>query len=211
VSQTQWREPAQISAGDSVSFTRRLYRYPASQGWSLLYAMRGGAQAIEFESTANVDDHVILVEPAITETWAPAEYILEGWALSSVDGTRTQIYLAPFKVALDLSTAPGDAVITTHAQRMLASIEQQLEGIAQNVLDATDVEGTRIQRAKREELWRMRSHYRHEREGEIATLRAKSGLPSQRKIRTVFNITPPGAVGIRQFGAGNSIYNTEWP
>lgn len=207
---TIYHEPAQIAQGDTVSFTRQLPLYPASAGWSLLYAMRGNGQQIQFTSTANGDDHVILVAAAITETWLPADYVLEGWAVFT-DGTRNGIYKAQLKVTPDLATAPGDVPVTTHAQRMLAGIETQLEKMALNVLDMTDVEGTRIQRAKRMELYQMRAHYLRERQGEIARDRARAGLPTGRKIKTVLRITPPVMTGANQFGAGNSVYNTNFP
>ena len=171
--------------------------------------MRGGSQAIQFNSVADGDDHKVLVTSATTETWLPFEYLLEGWAVN-VDTTRHQIYLAPLLVTMDQSTAPGDADITTHAQRMLASIEAQLEKLAENVLDMTDVEGTRIQRAKREELTVQRARYLRERQSEVAKMNAKSGKPSGRKIHSRLLITYPGSSG-RNFGAGNSVFNTEFP
>ena len=210
MSETNWREPAQIAQGDTINFTRRLPDFPASAGWSLLYALRGNGQAIEFTSTPSGDNHVVLVAAATTETWLPGKYVLAGWAVFT-DGTRNQIYLAPFELTPDLATAAPDVNVTTHAQRMLALIETQLEALAANVLDMTDVEGTRIQRAKRAELFQQRAHYRHERKGEIARARAKAGLPTGRKIQTVLSVLPPGPNGFRQWGAGNSVFNTEYP
>ena len=205
-----WREPQSIAQGDTLTFTRNLNNYPAGAGWSLLYALRGGAQAIQFTSIASGNNHVITVPAATTETWIPAEYLMEGWAVFT-DNSRYQIYLAPLWVTPDLATAAGGLAVTTHAQRMLALVEVQLEAIAANVLDMTDVEGTRIQRAKRAELFALRAKYFHERRGEIARARAKSKLPSQRKIKTVLSIMPPGALGIRQWGAGSSVYNDDIP
>lgn len=202
----QWREPLQISAGDTICFTRKLVAFPASQGWSLEYAMRGGAQAIEFVSAANGDYHVVTVLAAVTEGWIPAEYQLEGWALN-VDGTRKQIYLAAFQIMPDLSTAPADIDVTTHSQRMLTNIEFQLEALSKNVLDETDVEGTKIIRAKRFDLTSQRNHYLQERRKEIAQEKARSGQPNSRKIKSVLYITAPGQNSNRIFGAGNTVYN----
>ncbi len=208
--ETIYREPIQISQGDTISFTKRLALYKASDGWSLLYAMRGGAQQIEFTSTPSGDDHVILVSSATTEAWLPAEYVLEGWAVNT-DTTRKQIYLSPLLVTQDLSTAQGGAPVTTHAQRMLTSIEQQLEKLAQNALADTTVEGTRILREQRLNLLQLRNRYKQERKGEIARSRAKSGQPTGRKIKSYFNITAPGAIGVRNLGAGSSVFNDAYP
>jgi hypothetical protein len=206
----QWREPSQLSAGDTICFTRKLPLYAASQGWSLEYAARGGAQVINFVSVASGDNHLVTVPAAVTETWIPAEYQLEGWALN-VDGIRKQIYLAALLVAPDLASAPGDIDVTTHAQRMLASIETELEKLAQNVLDETDVEGTKIIRAKRLELASQRNHYLQERRKEIAKENAKSGKPTGRKIKSFLYVTSPGINSSRVFGAGNSVWNLQDP
>ena len=203
------REPQQIASGDTINFHRWLDKYPASQGWSLLYAMRGGAQAISFVSTPDGDGHCVNVPSVTTEGWLPAEYLLEGFAVN-VDGDRYQIYLAPLIVTIDQSTAPPDADVTTHAQRMISSIECELEKMAKNVLDMTDVEGTRVQREKRNELLKLRQKYLQERRKEVAQMRARSGQSTGRKIGSVFNITRPGNTR-NTFGAGNSVYDTQWP
>jgi hypothetical protein len=205
-----YREPATIGQGTTISFTRNLKNYPASAGWSLLYSMRGGVKAIEFISTANIDEHVILVPAVVTESWQPGDYELQGQAVN-VDGTKAMIYLAPCVVVVDESALNGNTNITTHAQRMLASIEVQLERLACTVLDVTDVEGTRIQRVQRMELYKERAKYIRERQGEINTQRAKAGLPNRRKIVSRFNITTPGTAGVAPTGAGPDNPFNYWP
>ena len=207
----QWREPIQLTQGDTINFMRSLAKYPASQGWSLLYAMRGGVQVIEFVSTPVGDSHSVIVPAATTEGWLPANYELEGFAVNAGTGERYSFYNSPLLLTPDLSNEPGSADNRTHAQRMLSYVEAQLELLAQNSLDKTSVEGTEIQRVQRDSLYRLRTKYIRERQSETDRERAKSGLPSRRKIKSVFLITAPGAVGIRNLGAGNSVFNDEFP
>lgn len=204
----QWREPVQIAQGDTIQFQRSLELYPPANGWSLIYAMRGGAQAIEFVSAAVDNYHQVYVAPAVTELWLPGDYTLEGWATNGVD--RFPIYLAQLKVTPDLATAPGDVVVKTHAQRMLQGLEKQLEALAQNVLDRTNVEGTEIQRVQRKALYELRAKYLRERQSEIARERAQSGRPSGRKLNGVFRIVQPGSPAPQIF-QGNSVYNNQTP
>lgn len=207
----QWREPIQITQGDTICFFRNLPLYPASQGWSLLYSMRGGAQAIEFVSTPVGDSHQMIVAAAVTETWLPAYYELVGFAVNAGNAERKTFYTGQLLVAPDLSNEPGDADNRTHAQRMISYCEAQLEILAQSSLDKTNVEGTEIQRVQRMSYLELRNKYKRERQGEVDRERAQSGQPSRRKIKSVFSITAPGSVGIRTLGAGNSVFNDAWP
>lgn len=203
-----WQEPTQITQGDTLCFRRHLSRYPAGQGWSLIYALRGNGQDIEFVSAAQGDNHLVDVLAATTEGWLPATYEMEGFAINGLD--RKQIYLGTLVITPDLITAAPDVDVRTHAQKMVESIQGQLEKNAKNMLQSTTVEGTVILRQNRKELLQMRQAYVQERRGEIAKERAKNGQPSQRKIKTVFYITAPASCAMKQFGAGNSVYNTDW-
>lgn len=204
------REPSQITQGETVQFIRHLPDYPATDGWSLLYAMRGNGQDIEFTSVASDDDHSVTVDAAVTALWLPADYELQGFVVNT-DGTKTQFYLAPVTVLPNLATAAPDLDVRTHAQKMLSSIEAELEQLAQSSILSSTVEGTTIMRERRTELLMLRQKYTQERRGEVAAARAKAGLPTGRKIKTVLAVMPPGPVEGQQFGAGNSIFNTQWP
>ena len=206
----QWKEPTRITQGDTVSFKKALPDYPARDGWTLTYALRGNGQEIQFSSTADVDNHVILVDSSVTELWLPAEYKLEGFA-EKPDGERKSFYLGSLTITPDLETAPADLDTRTHAQKMLSSIEAELEKCAKNILLSTTVEGTTVLRERRLELLKLRQSYLQERRGEIAAERARNGKPSQRKIKTVLSIMPPGSIAGAQFGAGNSVFNTQFP
>lgn len=207
-----FHEPNQIAQGQTISFTRKLWKYLASNGWSLTYSLRGNGQSIEFISTVNADgmSHDVIVPAAVTELWLPAPYQLEGRAINT-DGTVEQFYLNNFTVTPDLSTSAPDVDLRTHAQKMLESVEAQLEQCVKNILVDTTVEGTRILREKKNELLQFRQKYFQERQGEIAREAAKNGRPNPRKIRTVLSITAPATIALRQFGAGCSVYDNNWP
>lgn len=68
------KEPQQIVAGDSLSWTRSFTDYPASAGWVLAYALRNYQQKIDFSATASGDSFAIAVPAATTAAWAPGSY-----------------------------------------------------------------------------------------------------------------------------------------
>lgn len=205
----RWNEPSQITQGDTVSFKKKLADYLATDGWGLTYALRGNGQDISFSSTADFSDHSISVDAATTAGWLAADYQMEGFAIKGAEQHR--IYLGSLTISPNLATAPADLDVRTHAQKMLASIEQQLEQCAKNILLQTTVEGTSVLRERRMELLRLRQSYLQERRGEIAAENARNGRPTGRKIKTVLSITPPGCIAGGQFGAGNSVFNTQFP
>ncbi len=186
---TNTREPVQITAGDTISFTKTLANYPASQGWSLKYVLNGGSGPITFTSTASVNDHVISVDATTTALWLPADYEFTGFAEKGSE--RHAIYIARLTVESDVEAQdPGDT--RTHAQKMVEALEAQLEKMAQDDIIDSSVEGTQIRREARKEIFIMRKKYQRERQTEIAAERIKNGQTSGRKIVTQLSVTSPG-------------------
>lgn len=207
--ETKWTEPAIITQGETVKFTKITPDYPAKDGWSLTYSIRGNGQSISFSSVADGSNHSITVTAATTAAWLPAEYRLQGFAVSQDGSEKHEIYDEGLTIRENLSTAQSDDSQLTHAQRMLNSIEEQLEQCAKNILLETDVEGTKILRERRAELLKLRQAYKHERQGEIEAANARAGRPTSRKIHSRFNVMPGG--NAFAFGSGNSVFNTQFP
>jgi len=190
VSEVLWREPIEFVAGDTLAFNRRLADYPADQGWSLLYELRGGTQAVSFTSTASGSDHACVVSAATTSTWAPGSYVLEGYAVNG--DQRFTIYYGALAIRLNLQTAPGNAPIQTFAQQMLAQIEQTMRAKAGDDLAASQLGDTRFQYLTPEQLRIEHGYWKGVRRQEIAKERAKAGLPTGNKIRTTINVVNSG-------------------
>lgn len=187
--QTLWREPQEFAAGDTLSFSRSLDDFRASQGWSLKYDMRGGSQPIEFISTATNDDHKILVLPAVTATWLPGDYTLAGEAINSGTGETHQIYLGYITITPNLSAMAGNAPAQTFAQQMLAQIEEVLLAKASGDLLESQVGDSRFKFLSMEELRTEHGYWKSVRANEIAIQNAKMGRPTGNKIRPRMNIT----------------------
>ena len=210
MTQTKWHEPITLAQGETISFTRMLSDFLPSDGWSLTYALRGGAQAISFSSTSSGNSHVVLVPSATTATWLVGTYQLEGLAVNT-DGTKHHFYLNNFAVTTDLTTAPADLDTRTFAQKMLENIESALLDLSQNSLQRTSVEMTEIDRVRRLDLMAQREKLLQERRGELARQAAKNQKPTGRKIQTVLVVTAPGTISGQQFGAGNSVNDYQYP
>jgi len=206
------QEPLSITAGDTVMFTRSLGAYLATDGFSIVYEGIGGGSKIEWTSTPNSDgkSHDINIDAATTTGYAAGDYDLSGFAVNAATGERFQFYFGNLNVSLDAQTAQGNAVVTTHAQRMLASLETTLEKMAQHDLNDSSTEGVEFRRKKLEEVRGLRDHYLRERENELQAEAARNGRPSRKKIRLRLMVTNP-AGGVMQFGAGTNYDNLPTP
>jgi hypothetical protein len=195
---TQWREPITVAAGDTVSFTRKLYEYPASQGWNLDYEIRGGAEPISFQSTPNGDLHVIYLAPAVTALWLPGQSYMAGYASNGTD--RERIYCGELTIAPNLEGARGDLPIKTFAQRMVEKLERVMEGTADSTLLESRIGETQFKFLTPQQLTWWHGYWKGQRRQEIAKERAQNGLPTGNKIRPVARVCfSGGGLGVGQF------------
>ncbi len=192
------REPQEFAAGDTLSFRRTLGLYSPTDGWSLKYEMRGGAQPIEFESTADNGSHLVNVLPAVTSGWLPAEYNLSGYAVHAPDGERHQIYFAPIVVLEDQVAAPGDEDQRTFAQKMVEQLEATMLAKAGDDLARSAAGDTGFWFLTPEQLRAEHAYWTLVRRNEIKKQRAKSGRPTGNVTRPFFNVAPSGWGGVRQ-------------
>lgn len=192
-------EPVQIVQGDTINFIRYFGNYPASQGWQLQYNLRGGAQPIQFSSVANGDSHVVNVATAITATWLPNQYEMQGFAVNATTQERERIYFNNLLISTDLSAAAPDVDVKTHAQKMLMAIEAvQLGKFRHDILES-EVEGTRLTRLSPIQLRQEYYWWLQRCREEVARDNAKAGRSNGRNRFTVF--VDPAGQGINQYGA----------
>ncbi len=191
MSQSNTREPLSLVAGDTISFTRTLADYPATDGWSLKYEARsGGGQPIEFSSTPDVDSHVILVGSDITATWLPGDYVLSGFA--ELSGQRFEVYRGSMPVTVNPETEAGDTPVVTFAQQMVEALQKTIMARANGIQESTFGE-TRFKFWTPRELNEQLAYWELKRKNEVDIERAKAGFASRNRITPQFNISPWGS------------------
>jgi hypothetical protein len=94
----------------------------------------------------------------------------------------------------DLSDGLDTGTLQTFAQQMLQQIEAQLLLLAQNILQETDQQRTRILFAKRAELEVQRRQYLEERQNEVNIQNLRNGKSNANDLVPVFGI--PQGFGI---------------
>lgn len=119
------KEPLQIVAGDSLSWTRSFSDYPASAGWVLSYALRNYQQKINFPATASGDSFAISVDAATTADWAPGSY--EWIAFVTKGGERHTVASGQIDITPNMGVdAPVDS--RSHNRKVYDNICAALEG-----------------------------------------------------------------------------------
>jgi hypothetical protein len=178
-------EPAQIRAGETLSFKITLADYPASEDWVITYTLRAlnsSATKIEFASSADGDDHLVTVPFEETAGWLPAKYA--GAAIVSDGTTKTQVRTVRLTVLPDISAQEGD--IRSQARKTLDNINAVIEGRASSTLLNSEVEGTNLSRIPHDQLLMLRDRYAALVFQEEEAERAANGKPTQRNIYAHF-------------------------
>lgn len=174
-----YREPTEVTAGDSLHWLRVTPDYPASAGWAITYYVIGPVTAT-FVSTASGEDHDITVAMSDTVSWLPGTYRLQGFISNGTE--RHRVYDGPLTVNRDPATILPGADIRTHARRTLDLIEAVLEGRAGDDVLNSSIEGTTISRIPPGDLLLLADRYRAMVRSEEAADAVKSGRASGRTI-----------------------------
>jgi len=196
MAQTQYREPEWIAAGDSISFVKRLSNYPSGQGWSLDIEIRGGAQVISFQSTADADNvsHDVTVTSATTAGWLPGQMLWIEYAVNTGLGQRNQVFEQNFEIKPNFPVSTGDVSVKTFKQIMVEKLEDILKSVGDSNLLRSKVEGTEFEYMTFQQLEQAHGYWYTARKNEIAMLRAQNGQDPGVNIRPKLNVMLPGPV-----------------
>lgn len=181
--------PETLQIGDTWGWTATVTDYPATDGWTLKFALRGyGLSVIDITATADGDDYIVTVAAAITATYTKGKYLWEAY-IEKGSGPEVERYkvgegiveLLPF-----LGSATAETDNRSHAQKMLDMIEAALEAAAPNAaIISLTVNGKSVQ-YKRDDINRMYDKYRRIVADEKVAMDVANGKATSRRILTRF-------------------------
>ena len=178
------KEPVKVRAGDTISWTKSLADYSATDGWALAYAFRGNAGTIDVTSTASGADHAVNIAPATSTAFGPGIYEVQGYAEKA--GDRHTVYVGRIEVLPDLAAQGASYDGRSHVKKVLDAIEAVLENRATKEIEESTIEGVQIKRIPHEQLIAMRSKYLSWYSQELAAERLGRGEATGRTILTRF-------------------------
>ena len=169
-------EPQQIRAGDTLTWKKTISDYPASEGWTLKYALVNSTNKIVIESTADGSDHLISESSATTLLYSAGIYKWVSY-VDNADSDRYTISQGTVEILPDLATQEDGYDTRSHAKTMLDAIEDILEGAgtAKSIdIVSKNLGGHSITR-DREKLMQWRNYYKAEYTKELRAERAAQG------------------------------------
>lgn len=174
-------EPASVTAGDTIKWTKALPDYPASAGWVLSYAFTGPGN-ISITSTASGDDHAVTVSAADSAAWAAGAYIGQAYVTKSIERYTVATGLL-LSVAPNLATASG----LSWARRCVAAIQAVLEGKAGSDLLSTKINDKELRKYTPEELIHLYRFFEQEVAREDQAAKLAAGLGGGNRVLVRFN------------------------
>lgn len=175
-------EPASVTAGDLVTWTRSLQDFPASDGWVLTYALTKTSVRITITGTASGSDHLVSVAKATTANWSAGTYTAQGYVTKSATSERYQVFNGIIQVATNLAAQSSGYDGRSHAKKCLDAIEAVLESRASKTIQSWSGLEQSFSLIPTSELMTMRDKYRVEYQNELAAERVAQGLGNRRNV-----------------------------
>lgn len=122
------RIPAELRAGDTITWRRTLADYPASDGWELRCTLVGPGAVYNLVAVPDGDDHVFTASAAVSAAWTPAGY--QALETAHKSGERYTLGSVRVVVLQDLATASVGTDTRSHARKVLDSLNAWLESKA---------------------------------------------------------------------------------
>lgn len=185
--QTPTAEPAEVRAGDTVTWLKTLADYPASQGWTLYYRLINVGAKIDITTTASGDLHLVNEAAATTDDWDAGSYDWVSWVTDGV--SRYSIGSGKITVLPDLAAVSATGYDTrSQAKKMLDAIDAALLSLSSGERLAIVEAELTTHRMKYDitGLHNLRNLYAAQVRAEENAERAKNGLPSRNKLLVRF-------------------------
>lgn len=117
--------PTTIIAGDNLSWTDSVPLYPASQGYTLHYALLKSGTRIVIDSTASNDDHAVAVLPATTAAYATGAYEWTAYVTKGSGGSAERYTVGSGRTTIlpDLSAQSGGYDNRTQSRKILEDLK----------------------------------------------------------------------------------------
>ena len=177
-------EPLQVTAGDTLQWTRDLADYPANDGWVLTYELRALGGAYTITAAASGAQHAVTVAAATSTSYAAGTYTIGGYVTKA--GQRFEVYRGTLVVLPNLA-AGGAADRRSHVRKVLDAIEAVLEGRAtRDQEQVTFSDGRSLRYMPVEDLLKLREKYRSELAREEAAAAIAAGRSPKNRVLVRF-------------------------
>jgi hypothetical protein len=115
-------EPTRFRAGDTVSWTKSLSGYPATDSWVLHYRLWNQSNKYDIDATADGSDHLVEVSAATSAAYKAGDYQWTSWV--TLGSERYTVSAGRVTILPDIAaiTSPGYDSRTT-AKKTLDAVD----------------------------------------------------------------------------------------
>jgi hypothetical protein len=182
--------PDTLRAGDTISWTESISDYPASDGWTLAFALRAkDLPPITITASTSGSDYAIAITAPTSKAYNPGIYSWQAYVSKGTSPDFTEKYsieMGRIEILPNLTIATSETELRSHAKKVLDAIEALLEGKAGADVLSYSIGGRSISKMAPEELIKWRSFYKTEYERELEAEAIAKGLDSPRRIGVRF-------------------------
>jgi hypothetical protein len=114
-------EPASVTAGDTVKWTRSLSDFSAADGWVLKYRLINAAGKIDITASASGADHLVDVAASTTDGWAAGTYTWQAYVEKAAE--RYTVGRGTMVIEPDLPAEAAGYETRTTAKQILDELE----------------------------------------------------------------------------------------
>lgn len=180
------REPESVVSGDTATWKITLGDYPASDGWTLKYRLINAAGKIDITSSADGDDHLVLVAAATTAAWSPGTYTWQSY-VDGVSSQRFTIASGSVEIKPDLAAEAAGYDTRSTAKKALDLIDAALLAHGANAwTQEYEIAGRKMKFKSVADFMALRDKLKAEVAREAATERMRRGLAPRNKILVRF-------------------------
>ena len=176
-------EPEYFTSGETVQWTKSLADFPASEGWTLAYKIRG-TNALDIIAVADGDDYDVTITKSQSATLTAGNYWWQSFVTKADD--RHVVDWGEFEVRKDLAAEGAGYDGRTHATIVLDALQAMIQGKASRDQMQLMVGDRQISRLRPTELREWRAFYRQEYLREQRADRVRKGLGTDRRILARF-------------------------
>ncbi len=178
-------EPAIITAGDTVKWTKNLTHYKPEDGWTLkYYFVINGAQNVVTATDNGDSTHLATISAASSASYAVG---IHDWqARAEKAGEKYTVDSGTMRVETNFETQTSGYDNRSHVKKTLDAIEAVIEGSASKEQQSYAIGGRSLSLAPKADLLMLRDKYRAEYVAELKAEKIENGEGHSGKIMVRF-------------------------
>lgn len=123
-------EPASVTAGDTVKWTRSLADYSAADGWVLKYRLINAAGKIDIVSIGSGADHAVSELATTTDDWVAGTYTWQAYVEKAAE--RYTVGMGTIEILPNLAAQAGGQETRSTAKQILDQLETAYQNYCSN-------------------------------------------------------------------------------